>query len=176
MTTKKTRTKTTATAWVPQSQAEVSGAVLEIGERQREIARLQADMNDELAKIKERWEALAQPHRLRIELLTAGAHIWCEANRLALTQNGKVKTAQLATGEVGWRTRPPSVRVTGAEVVLETLRRLKLDRFIRQKEEVNKDAILNEPEAVAHVPGISIQQAEDFFITPFEAELAEGTV
>ncbi|MDR1889422.1 MAG: hypothetical protein LBQ81_08630 [Zoogloeaceae bacterium] len=32
MTTKNTRTKTTATAWVPQSQAEVSGAVLEIGE------------------------------------------------------------------------------------------------------------------------------------------------
>ena len=72
-----------------------------------------------------------------------------------------------------WRLRPPSVAVRGVEAVLDQLRRLGLKRFIRQKEEVNKEAILNEPEAVSHVPGISISQGEDFVVTPFEAELAE---
>ena len=67
------------------------------------------------------------------------------------------------------------MRVTGAEAVLDALRRMGLKRFIREKEEVNKDAILNEPAAVAHVPGIAISQGEDFVVVPFEAELtAEG--
>ena len=43
----------------------------------------------------------------------------------------------------------------------------------RQKEEINREAILNEPEAVASVPGIRIDQAEDFVIKPFEALLTE---
>jgi phage host-nuclease inhibitor protein Gam len=64
--------------------------------------------------------------------------------------------------------------VRGAEAVLDALRRAGLSRFIRTKDEVNKEAILNEPEAVARIPGISISQGEDFVVTPFEAELAEA--
>ena len=60
----------------------------------------------------------------------------------------------------------------GVERVLEALRRLGLHRFIRRKEEVNKEAILAEPQAVSAVPGISIAQGvEDFAITPFEIEI-----
>ncbi len=173
-TPKKTRIKAAATpVFVPQSKAEVAEAIREIGEQTREIARLQADMNDELARVKERWELLAQPLAERCETLNKGVQIWCEANRNLLTQGGKVKTATLTTGEVAWRTRPPSVRITGADAVVDMLRRLKLDRFVRTKEEVNKEAILNEPEAVRGVAGISIQQGEDFIVTPFESELAE---
>ena len=173
-TPKKTRIKAASTpVFVPQSRDEVATAIAEIGANQRELARLQADMNDELARVKERWEQQAQPLAQRNEILTQGVQIWCEANRNQLTQNGKVKTAALTTGEIAWRTRPPSVRITGADAVLDMLHRLGLDRFVRTKEEVNKDAILNEPEAVRGVAGISIQQGEDFIVTPFESELAE---
>ena len=34
------------------------------------------------------------------------------------------KTANLVTGEVAWRIRPPSVRITGADNVVETLQRM----------------------------------------------------
>ncbi|MBW7901230.1 MAG: host-nuclease inhibitor Gam family protein [Rhodocyclaceae bacterium] len=172
MSNKKPRIKTSASAVpVPQAREGVADYIREIGERQRELTRIEADMNDEIARIKERYEADAEPHRQRINTLTAGAQIWCEANREQLTQGGKVKTAAFTTGEIQWRTRPPSVRITGAEAVLDLLRRMGLTRFIREKEEVNKEAILNEPEAVAHVGGISISQGEDFLIVPFEAEL-----
>lgn len=159
---------------VPQTRDQVAAHIREIGERQRELDRIQADMNDELAAVKERWENLAAPHAQRVEALTQGVQIWCEANRDAITQNGKTKTAAFATGEIAWRIRPPSVRITGAEAVLDALRRLGLTRFVREKAEVNKEAILNEPAAVAHVPGISISQGEDFTVSPFEAELAEA--
>ena len=174
MATKATRLKQAAAAiTVPQTREQVAAAIAEIGTLNRDLARTQADMNDTLAKVKEEFETIAEPRRQRINALTQGVQIWCEANRDALTNGGKVKSAQLTTGEIGWRTRPPSVRVTGAEAVLNLLRRLGLKRFIRQKEEVNKEAILNEPEAVAHVAGISISQGEDFIVTPFETELTE---
>lgn len=171
----KARIKQAATAaFVPQTRDQVAAAIAEIGEQSRHLARVQADMNDTLAKVKEDFETVAEPRRTRIAALTQGVQIWCEANRDTLTNGGKVKSAALTTGEIGWRMRPPSARITGQEAVLDVLRRLGLGRFIRQKEEVNKEAILNEPEAVAHVPGITISQGEDFFITPFEAELAES--
>lgn len=169
------KAKTTAAQIpVPQTRDQVAAHIREIGECQRELAHIQADMNEELAAIKERWENIAAPHAQRVDALTQGVQIWSEANRDTLTQGGKVKTAAFATGEVAWRIRPPSVRITGADAVLDALRRLGLKRFIRDKAEVNKEAILNEPEAVTHVPGISISQGEDFIVTPFEADLAEA--
>lgn len=156
---------------IPQSHAQTADWIREIGERQREIARIEADMNDALAACKAEFEALAQPHREAITALNTGAQMWCEANRDALTQQGKTKTALFPTGEVQWRLRPPSVVLRGTEAVLDHLRRLNLRRFIRTKDEVNKEAILLEPKAVACVPGISISQGEDFLILPFEAEL-----
>lgn len=174
MATKNTRIKKSASAvYVPQTREQAAEAIREIGEHQRELARLTADMNDEMATVKERWEAAAEPHKERVEALTNGVQIWSEANRDTLTQGGKVKTAALTTGEIAWRLRPPSVRITGQEAVLDVLRRLGLKRFIREKEEVNKEAILNEPEAVSHVSGIAISQGEDFVVTPFEVELAQ---
>jgi len=159
---------------VPQSREQVADAIGELGQLQRELQRIGADMNDELAAVKARFEADAEPFRQRLEDLTAGVQVWCEAHRETLTQGGKVKTAAFTTGEVAWRTRPPSVTVRGAEAVIAALRRLGLTRFIREKAEVNKEAILNEPAAIAKVPGISLSQGEDFAVTPFEAPLVAG--
>ena len=168
-----TRSKRAATtAPVPQNREQAAAMIAEIGALNRDLARTQAAMNDELAFVKERHELQAEPMKDRIEALTTGVQTWAEANRDALTQHGKTKTAALTTGEIAWRLRPPSVRVTGAEAVLDALRKMGLGRFIREKQEVNKEAILNEPEVVAHVPGIAISQGEDFVVTPFEAELA----
>ncbi|MDP2830171.1 MAG: host-nuclease inhibitor Gam family protein [Sulfuricellaceae bacterium] len=158
---------------VPQSRDEANDAIRKIGIAQRERARIQADMQDVLAGIKESHEAQAQPYKEQIEQLSAGVHTWCEANREQLTQGGKVKYANLPAGEVKWRTRPPRVTIRAAEVVLDTLRRLGLIRFIRAKEEVNKEAMLAEPEAVSGIAGVKIEQGEDFVIVPFETALEE---
>lgn len=171
----KTKAKRSAIAVaIPQSRDAASDALRQIGEAQRKLRRLEADMNDELAAVKDRYETTADPLRKQIEALTVGLHTWCEANRDTLTQGGKTKTAALPAGEIAWRTRPPSVRITGQDAVIDALKRLGLTRFVRAKDEVNKEAILNEPEAVRSVPGIAISQGEDFIVSPFEAELAEG--
>lgn len=130
-------------------------------------------MNDELATIRATYEEQARPHAEVIKSLSQGVQVWCDANRETLTMGNKTKTANLASGEVRWRMRPPKVVVRGMDMVMEELKGLHLERFLRIKEEVNKEAILADPEAVQHVKGISIDQGEDFVILPFETELEE---
>jgi phage host-nuclease inhibitor protein Gam len=167
----KSRIKTAATVWVAQSRPEVETGIRNIGRAQRKMQRIEAEMNDELAAIKERFEKQAKPHREEIERLQKGVQAWCEANRDQITNGGKTKTVAFTTGEINWRTRPPSCGIRGAEAVMDALKRLGLSRFIRSKEEINKEAILNEPDAVKGVAGISIVQGEDFNIEPFGDEL-----
>lgn len=165
----KKRLKSAALTYVPQTRDQVVSDIKNIGDLQRELARLETEMNDEIGVITERYSEPAAALQQRLSLLQGGVQSWCEANRAELTDNHKVKFANLITGEVQWRIRPPSVTVRGAEAVLEVLRAKGLTRFIRTKEEVNKEAILNEQEAVVGVPGVTINRdIEDFAIVPFE--------
>lgn len=167
----KTKTRA-ANLTVPQNRDEAAAAVRVIGELNRDIARITADMNDELAATKERFEKDAAPLRLRIETATEGLKMWAEANRTALTGGDKTKTVNLGTGEVKWRLRPPSVKIRGADAVINALRTLGLGRFIRIKEDVDKEAMLREADVARTVPGVSIgTDGEDFVVEPFEAEL-----
>jgi len=168
----KTRLKAKAQIDVPQNDGEAAADIRQIGDMQREQARVQAEMNDAIAHITATYQPKLEAIGKQISGLQEGVQAFCEAHRDDLTNGGKVKTANLITGEIQWRQRPPSVRITGAESVIETLHRLGLDAFVRTKEEVNKEAILNEPDAVKGVAGISIVSGvEDFVITPFEQEV-----
>ena len=72
---------------------------------------------------------------------------------------------------MSWRLRPPSIRIRSQEAVLEALRTLGLTRFVRVKEEVNKDAMLAEADIAATVAGVTVVKGvEDFVITPHEVE------
>ena len=164
-----TRLKKTAQIYACNSRDEAQVAIKQIGDLQREHARRTTVMNDAIARITEAEAPQLDDLHKRIETLQAGVQTWCEANREQLC--GKGKTANLITGEVSWRVRPPSVRVTGEESVIDLLKRMTLGRFVRTKEAVNKEAILNEPDAVSGVPGIKVVSGiEDFVIVPFEVE------
>lgn len=165
------RIKNAAAAYVPQSRDAVACDIRRIGDLQREAARLETEMNDAIAEITEKYASQIAPLKTSIETLSKGVQGWCEANRDELTNGGKVKTANLVTGDVSWRQRPPSVSIRGVDAVMETLERLGLQRFIRTKQEINKEAILLEPKAVAGVAGITVKSGiEDFSIIPFEQE------
>ena len=165
------RIRNAAAAYVPQSRDAVGCDIRRIGDLQREAARLETEMNDAIAEITEKYASQIAPLKTSIETLSKGIQGWCEANRDELTNGGKVKTANLVTGDVSWRQRPPSVSIRGVDAVMETLERLGLQRFIRTKQEINKEAILLEPKAVAGVAGITVKSGiEDFSIIPFEQE------
>ncbi len=158
---------------IPQSRDDVATFIAGIGIAQRERDRIEADMNDALAKLRATYEAQAKPYADEITERTRGVQAWCEANRDTLTQSGKVKSHTFASGEVKWRMRPPSVVIRAADVVIDALKSLGLGRFVRTKEEVNREAILADPEAIAAVKGITISQKEDFVVTPWDTRLEQ---
>ncbi len=176
MAPKNTRTKSAAsTVPVPQSRDQAVDAIAQIGQSQREQARIEAAMNDELSAIKQRYEEAATPFKKQIGDLTAGVQTWCEANRAVLTDGNKTKTVNLSSGVVKWRLTPPSVKV-GRGMTAAVLAAIRLaglaDLFIRTTEELNKEAVLAAPEKVAGVGGLTIHQAEEFVIEPYAEEIA----
>ncbi|MCK9111024.1 host-nuclease inhibitor Gam family protein [Haemophilus influenzae] len=173
MAKKATRIKTDTFAVRYQTRDEVEVAIKEIGDLNRELERLAIEQNDKLAAITEEYAPRMNEVKEKLAPKQDAVQAWCESRRDELTQNGKTKTGSFNTGEVQWRQRPPSVGIRGAESVLESLRTLGLVRFIRTKEKVNKEAMLNEPELATTVAGVTIKTGvEDFVITPFEQEVA----
>ena len=169
MATKKMKAPAT-TVPGPHSRADCAASIKTLGDAQRDFERQRAAMNDEIAQITQRYQPHLELLDAQCQALAKGIQTWCEANRATLCETGK--TANLVTGEVSWRQRPPSVRVTGADSVIETLRRMQLERFVRTKDEVNKDAVLNEPDAVRGIAGITVVTGlEDFAITPFAVDV-----
>ncbi|ECG8512823.1 host-nuclease inhibitor protein Gam [Salmonella enterica subsp. diarizonae] len=171
MAKKVSRLKAAAASYTPQSKEQVSVDIKKIGDIQRELTRIEADANDQIAVIMNQNTPKIEALRAELDVLQKGVQTWCEANRSSITK-GSSKTANLITGEVSWRTKPDSVSIKGVELVLEALKKLKLDRFIRRKEEINKDAILADKKAVENIKGISIVSGKEVFsITPFEQEI-----
>lgn len=156
-----------------QTRDEVETAIKEIGDLNRELERLAIEQNDKLAAITEEYAPLMNEVKDKAKPMMEAVQAWCESRRDELTQNGKTKTGTFNTGEVQWRQRPPSVGIRGVDSVLDSLKMRGFTQFIRIKEEINKEAMLNEPDTAASVPGVTIKiGVEDFVITPFEQEVA----
>lgn len=156
------------------SRDDAIALVARIGEIERERQRMVADADERVNEIKQALGHALEPLTAELADLQKAVQAYAEAHRDELTQGGKVKTVVFTTGEIGWRQRPPSVAVRAAETVIETLKRMGLSRFVRGKEEVNKEAILAEPDAVRGIAGLSITVGvEDFFIVPAETKLDE---
>ncbi|WP_308569939.1 host-nuclease inhibitor Gam family protein [uncultured Haemophilus sp.] len=173
MAKKATRIKTDTFAVRYQTRDEVETAIKEIGDLNRELKLLAIEQNNRLAAITEEYAPLMNAVKEKLSPKQDAVQAWCESRRDELTQNGKTKTGSFNTGEVQWRQRPPSVGIRGVDSVLDILKMRGLARFIRIKEEINKEAMLNEPGTAASVPGVTIKTGvEDFVITPFEQEMA----
>lgn len=170
------RTKKEALTVAVQSRDDASLQIKRMGDLQRNIERIQADHNDKVAELQKAADEAVAPLVEEIKVIEAGVHAWAEANRDALTDGGKVKFADLTTGIIKWRNNPPKCSISGADAVLALLEAdPSLERFIRVKKEVNRDAVLNEEAffAANPVPGLKIVQGKEFFtIEPFNQELA----
>lgn len=189
--------KAKAEIYVPSSKDQCAADIRQLGDLQRSQARLTGEMNDEIAKITAKFQPLIEELQPQIDTLFSGVQTWCEANRATLTDNHKVKFANLITGEVTWRIAPPSCSVRGADAVIKALKTLELQRYVRSKEEVDKEAVLatysagrqitdedakadpakaavqTEFRRLQAVTGITvISGVESFVVTPFEQQAA----
>jgi phage host-nuclease inhibitor protein Gam len=171
-TNKMARTKTQTNKEIPVSRQDLVDKIAELGRQERLRAKIEVEMNNAISKIKQRYEEDVEPINQAIKALSSGITAYCEVNREALTDGGKVKTVNLPSGTICWRKCPPSVRITKVENVIRLLKSKGLSRFIRTKEEIAKDLILSEQAAVTGIKGIAIvKEKEELSIEPFEVKL-----
>lgn len=167
-----TRVKSEVLEITLQTQDEVAVAIKQIGDLEREQVRLSTLQADEKAVIDEKYTAELTALKEQVKPLQKAVQAFCESRRLELTNGGKQKTAYFTTGEVQWRAKPPAVVAKGIEDILESLRNLGLFRFIRTKEELNKEAMLAEPDIARSISGVTIREGvEEFVIKPNDEEV-----
>ncbi|MDP1815175.1 MAG: host-nuclease inhibitor Gam family protein [Leadbetterella sp.] len=159
---------------VPKSLNEAAQFLAEIGQEQRATDKIQSDLNAKVDELKAKAMADVKPHQEKVSQLVEGLFAYAEAHRDELTDGGKRKTVEVPTGTFGWRMTPPAVSLRGVKSILKSLKSLKLKRFIRTKEEVDKGAMLKEPDVAKTVTGVSISQREEFVAKPavLEVEIA----
>ncbi len=169
------RAKAKALQRVPQSREDAVWTVGRIGTLRRDIAAKKAAADEQLKTIGEQVEQALTPLAEELAELEAGLQAYCEANRNTLTGDGKVKFHDFGTGRVSWRLRPPKVVIRGAEAVIEGCMRLGLQRFLRTKTEINKDAMLADADTARQIAGVSISsEGEDFIVEPVELDTAQA--
>lgn len=156
---------------VPKSSQELADFIRQIGEHRRILGQIEAKLNDKIEKTKANAVADSEPHQAAIDLLVEGVYVYAEGHRDELTEDGKKKTVTLPTGKIGWRMTPPAVFLKGVKEVIKRCKDLGLERFIRIKEEIDKEAMLKEPGVSNNIRGVSIAQREEFVVEPSEVSV-----
>lgn len=164
------RIKKNVSAPVP-TRAQVETLIGHIrGEKIREL-RIQADREKQLKEVDEKFRADLNSISAAIQDKFAQVQSWAEANAEEFVMR---KSLEFTHGTIGFRTGTPRLALLNRqwtwEKVLAALRRVPLwQKFIRTREEVDKDRLIAERELVAGVLpdfGVKVVQDESFFIEP----------
>ncbi|MFT4162829.1 host-nuclease inhibitor Gam family protein [Shinella sp.] len=170
-----TKKKAKALARVPQSREDAVFAIGRIGTLRREIQQLRAQADDTIRLAGEKFEQASAELVAELTEHEQGVQVFCEARRLELTNDGKVKFHDFGTGRINWKLRPPRVSIRAVEAVIEACKKVGFPQFVRVKEEVNKDAMLADPDKARLIAGVTISSAgEEFVIEPAELESSLG--
>ena len=156
---------------VPGSIEETSKKLGRIGVLQRQIGRVNAALDNSVAKLTQRAAERINPRQQEVEELAEGIFIFAQAHRQELTEEEKKKTVVWPTGEISWRWNPSSVNYRDKKATIAALKAAELERFIRIEEEVDKEAILQEKDAVKDIKEITIVHKEMFVIKPAKTEI-----
>ncbi|MDO5648722.1 host-nuclease inhibitor Gam family protein [Paracoccus sp. (in: a-proteobacteria)] len=167
--------KAAANLPIPADDSEARETIRAIGDANRDIIRLQAEMNDQIAAVQEEYGEKVAPLRARVEALTDGLQMYADVNRVRLTRDGKVKFAEFVTGKISWRHRPAKVSLRKVDEVIAAIKAAGLaKKFLRVKEEINKDAMLEKANVAqaSGIAGVTIgSDGEDFIVEPYEIDL-----
>lgn len=148
-----------------------------IGDDDRELARLQSELNEQVAKAKAQYEAQAGPLRDDRMLREARVREFCEARRDTLCE-AESKSIEFATGKAGWRMGSKRLEVESRRLkdIVAALMKPRLKHLLRFKDpEIDKRAVLKQPELVKGIKGLKILPAEEsFWIEPTALDLADG--
>ena len=140
---------------------------------------LKISMDTHLTEVRERYEKMFAEIQPALDAKMALAQDWAEAHP---SEFGKGKSVEMVHGVVGWRTGTPKLKTLSGwtwDRVMEALKSIPkfAARYIRRKDEVNKEGLLADREALRpedlRTIGVKVVQEEAFFIQPKREELQQ---
>ena len=190
---RKAKTAAAANLPIPQSDAEAEQQIAQLGASHRDQAEAQARHDAAIAALEEAHGRNVKEFLERQKALTAGLERYASVHRERLTNGGRSKTVQLASGKLFWREGRFSVKHRGLKNadVVEVIRagtaavaveiakakaakeRADLPRlqaildtlggFLRHKVEPDKEAMIKAREIAETLPGISVPRGPEEF-------------
>ncbi len=163
---------------LPASRDEVNDLIGQIAAFQNTIAEIERRSAERVAAVQKEAADEIAPLKNRLQERVREVAAFCAANRETLTQGGRVKTVRFPAGEVSWRMTAGKVVLKGVRDVLGRIKTLAAENaafaaFLRVKEEIDKEAMLKDPERAALIQGVTIQRGEVFSIKPLSTDIEE---
>ncbi len=160
---------------------DVNHVLAELAKHDSFIAKKEAMLNERINKLKEKYDEETEEARIAKEMLEKELEAFAMLNKSAFKKTRNVK---LLFGEIGFRTTPPKVhqlnRKYSVKTSLELIKKLFAGKYIRKKEEIDKEQILTDYAAeeltddkLAAV-GLKIDQDEKF-IYKIDWEALDGS-
>lgn len=156
----------------PQNLDQANELLAEIGRLARRMDTETIARDAAVAKATEKFQPEIDTLAAELKVKVAAIQSFAEANKAALLADGE-RSVTLSQGTFGWRLGNPAVKldskVEEAHLVA-ALKKLGLSEFVRVSETLNRSAILNEPDKVESVRGLTIEQSEAFYVKPLTVE------
>ncbi len=150
--------------------AQAEAAVADLTAAMKYRRELEARCDAELLKVRSRYEATFARIDAAVQPRLAALRDWAEASPAAFEAR---KSIEFAAGTVGFRTNPPKLKTLRGftwEMVVRSLRAGGLGRFIRVREEVDREALIaarREFSAAAlKKVGLALARDESFYVEP----------
>lgn len=149
---------------------DVDKKLLELARHESFITKKEVAMNERIQSIKEKFDEETVEARAQKALIEGEIESFCRMNKFDFQ---KQRSKDLVHGSVGFRTNPPKVNQLSRKYTVKTsiefLRKLFDGKYIRMKEEIDKEKILSDYAAeelddkkLAGV-GLRVDQDETFF-------------
>ena len=129
-----------------------------------------AAMDEQIQAVREQYEAQLAAQNADLDQRMTLARFWSEANP---QEFGAARSIETVHGVVGWRTGQPALKTLPGwtfDRVLQTLKTMGVLGYIRVKEEVHKQNLLADREALGleklRELGLRVVQEETFFVEP----------
>lgn len=149
-----------------ESLEDVDSTLREIGILERELEAIDADAQKKIGDIKAKAVEQGEPHRKRINELSAKIGAYAEYNKADLFKDRK--SIELSFGLFGFR---KSTSIHCKKSTIDLLKRMGMDAFVRIKEEPDKEKMADlDDEALASVDAVR-KVTDAFFCEPNREEI-----
>lgn len=154
---------------------EADAALSRLAELRRELAILEAGLNEAIDALKRSIALESAPYIEQVQMLETGLMVY--ANYYKAELFNEKRSRELDHGIIGWRLSSeikPQPKWDWT-MVLGRLKDLKMDEGIRVKEDVNREALREWPEERLQIVGARRIQKDTFFLELKQEEIAAET-